>query len=75
MSENSYSLLLRNLSNDYYYNHMSFEDYRVQRRIILDKIDEDFNGTETMQTEQEVNEKTSIFMQTISFFKNTDVTK
>jgi len=67
--------MLRNLSNDYYYNHIGFEDYRVQRKIILDKIDEEFNGRQPEELESEADEKTSIFMQTISFFKNTDVDK
>lgn len=75
MSENSFSLMLRNLSNDYYHNHISFEDYRIQRKIILDKIDEEFNGTQPVMIKQADNceQETSIFMQTISFMKNSDV--
>lgn len=75
MSETSYSILLRNLSNDYYHNHIGFDDYRVQRKIILDKIDEDFNGQSVAEVVQQETEKTSLFMQTISFFRNTDIDK
>lgn len=75
MSETSFSLMLRNLANEYYNNHISFGDYRTQRKIILDKIDENFNGSLPTETGSDVNESTSIFMQTISFFNNTDVDK
>ncbi len=75
MSETSYSILLRNLSHDYYHNHIGFDDYRVQRKIILDKIDEDFNGQSVAEVVQQETEKTSLFMQTISFFRNTDIDK
>ena len=76
MSENSYSLMLRNLSEAYYQETISFEDYRVQRKIILDKIDEDFNGLQALPLETEREDKVesseSLFMQTISFFRNKD---
>ena len=74
MSENSYSLLLRNLSDAYYQETIGFDEYRAQRKIILDKIDEDFNGLQNMQLENdsENEQKQSLFMQTISFFRNKD---
>jgi len=43
MSEISYSVLLRNLSNDYANNRISFEQYREERKILLWKIDEEYN--------------------------------
>jgi len=73
MSEASYSLMLRNLSSDYYHNHIGFGEYRAQRKIILDKIDKELNGTEAVDHDAEDNEVPPIFMQTIGFFKNTDI--
>ncbi len=69
MSEASYSLVLRNLCSDYYHNHIGIGEYRAQRKIILDKIDKELNGTEAAEDD----EATPIFMQTIGFFKNTDI--
>lgn len=73
MSEASYALMLRNLSHDYYHNHIDIAEYRSQRKIILDKIDKELNGAEAASTDSEVDETTSIFMQTIGFSKNTDI--
>jgi hypothetical protein len=73
--ETSYSLMLRNLSNDYYQNRIEFEDYRNRRKIILDKIDLEFNGDKP-RIEVIVNQdQKSEFMQTIAFYKNSDVEK
>lgn len=73
MSEASYSLMLRNLSSDYYHNHIGFDEYRSQRKIILDKIDRELNGTQSAGDEEDsIN---PLFMQTIGFFKNTDIDK
>lgn len=69
MSEASYSLMLRNLSSDYYHNHICIGEYRAQRKIILDKIDKELNGTEAAEED----EVPPVFMQTIGFFKNTDI--
>lgn len=73
MSEASYSLILRNLSSDYYHNHIGFDEYRTQRKIVLDKIDKELNGIEAADHEVEDNQVPPIFMQTIGFFKNTDI--
>ena len=83
MSDISYSEKLRNLSKDYYQNHIKFDDYRSQRKIIIDKIDEEYNGYKANDMEDNnlsVNESEagasgdkSVFMKTIAFFKNNDV--
>ena len=74
MSEASYSLMLRNLSSDYYHNHIGFDEYRSQRKIILDKIDRELNGAQSADDEEEdVSDVNPLFMQTIGFFKNTDI--
>ena len=39
-----FSATLRNLSKEYYQNLIGCEDYRAQRKDILDKIDEEFIG-------------------------------
>jgi len=44
VTEANYVLVLRKLSSDYYLNRIEFEEYRVQRKKLLDKIDAKFNG-------------------------------
>ena len=74
MSDLSYSARLRDLSKDYYQNHINFESYRAQRKIIIDKIDEEFNGRKlTTDETQDAEDQSSIFMKTIAFFKNSDI--
>lgn len=73
MSEASYSLMLRNLSSDYYHNLIGFAEYRNQRKKILDKIDKELNGKETADDDTVDDEVTPVFMQTIGFFQNTDI--
>ena len=73
MSQESYSVLLRNLSNDYFHGRINFDEYRIQRKIILDKIDEDFNGIESGVNEDDQQDEASILMQTVKFFKGKDL--
>ncbi len=73
MSDTSYSATLRRLSQDYFQNHISFEEYRIQRKIILDKIDEEFNGRQSPDLPAEESEQLSLSMNTIAFFKGDDV--
>ena len=74
MNDLSYSKMVRDLSRDYYNQIITKEDYRDQRRILLDKIDEEYNGRKITQPEQESNETDeSFFMKTIAFFKNKDL--
>jgi hypothetical protein len=75
MTETSYSLMLRNLSSDYYHNHIDFEEYRNQRKKILDKIDQEMNGKLMQEQQQNVPESASIFMQAIGFIKNSEIEK
>lgn len=73
MSEASYSLMLRNLSSDFYHNHIDFDEYRAQRKIILDKIDKELNGREISGSEGEDEQSVSAFMQTLGFYSNTEI--
>jgi len=79
MTDLSYSAKLRELSKDYYQNHIRFDEYRSQRKLIIDKIDEEFNARKVNDLDkmQEANEspgeESSVFMKTIAFFKNNDV--
>jgi len=77
MSDISYSAKLRDLSKEYYQNHIRLDEYRSQRKVIIDKIDEEFNGrkVDDMDEEAEVENtsQSSVFMKTIAFFKNSDV--
>lgn len=43
MSDISFSLIVRSLAYEYFQGHISFEQYRRQRKSFLDKIDEVFN--------------------------------
>ena len=76
MNEISYSLLLRNLSDDHFRRRITFEEYRTQRKKILDNIDVEFNGlklsSEPAQTEEPDNSEgqSEDFMQTIAFDAN-----
>lgn len=81
MSDISYSAKLRELSKDYYQNHIRLDEYRSQRKLIIDTIDEEFNGrriegnpldTNVTYTDQSADDS-SVFMKTIAFFKNSDV--
>lgn len=77
MSEKSYSQMLRNLANEYYEDHIGFEEYRAQRKTIIDRIDEEFNGTAASPGQSDgvsdaEDDKASLFMQTVSFFRNRD---
>lgn len=67
MSEKNFSQMLRELSNDYYYNSIPFDTYRSRRKLILDKIDEEFNGWDDNDNKDE---ELSKLMQTVKFFKN-----
>ncbi len=73
MSNTSYSVMLRNLSKKYYRNHIGFEEYRMQRKSILDKIDWEFNGHKLHDLQTEESEQLSHSMNTIAFFKGSDV--
>jgi len=81
MSDISYSAKLRELSKDYYQNHIRLDEYRSQRKLIIDKIDEEFNGRSNQGNHLDVSETntdqsaddSSVFMKTIAFFKNSDV--
>ncbi|VAW68091.1 hypothetical protein MNBD_GAMMA09-2413 [hydrothermal vent metagenome] len=79
MSEISYAEQIKRLSNDYYHNHLGFEEYRSQRKVFLDKIDEEFNGrkVEAIADEPEVeefknSEESSLLSKTIALFKSNE---
>lgn len=72
MDDKSISAVLRDLSMDYYQNHIGFDDYRRQRKEILDNIDLQMNGIQKKDDEQENDDTNSLFMQTITFLQNQD---
>ncbi len=45
----------------------------MQRKIILDKIDEEYNGRKLPDLPAEESEQLSLSMNTIAFFKGDDV--
>ena len=69
MNEASLSAQLRNLSRDYYQKRISFAEYRAQRKVLLDKIDEEVNGQYSTEAQTGNPGVLSIFMRTIEFFK------
>ena len=76
MSDLRESSLLRELVSDYYNQLISFEEYRTQRNIIFDIIDEEVNGViptkdDVAETEEDSNDS-SLINKAISFFKKTD---
>lgn len=73
MTDRSYSLLLRNLSNDYYHSYIGFDEYRAQRKIILDKLDQELNGADADRQSASSDDGNPLLMQTIGFFRNTDL--
>lgn len=70
MDDKSISAVLRDLSSDYYQNHIGFEDYRAQRKVILDNIDLQMNGKQKKEEVEEDDANNSLFMQTITFLQN-----
>lgn len=44
MSEINHTVKLTALLKNYYQHHISFDEYRSHRKVILDKIDEELNG-------------------------------
>lgn len=73
MSDTSYAAMLLRLSKQYYQGHIGFEKYRIQRKTILDKIDEEFNGCKQHDLQAEDSEPLSPSMNTMEFFKGRDV--
>jgi hypothetical protein len=76
MSDLRESALLRELVSDYYNQLISFEEYRAQRNIIFDIIDEEVNGVipnrEGDSETEDINNDSSLINKAISFFKKTD---
>lgn len=74
MNDLSYSAMVRNLCSDYYNLKITKNDYRNQRKMLLDKIDEEYNGRKMKpSTEDNKDSDQSIFVKTIAFFKNKDI--
>lgn len=49
MQGRSYSFMLQELSNHYYQHQITFQDYRSQRREILNSIDSHYNRIDVQQ--------------------------
>ncbi len=83
MINNDYIIKIRELSSDYYQNHIGFETYRSERKVLLDKIDEECNGRKSVEDTAgscaneatEAEKESSILMKTIAFFKNNEAEK
>lgn len=53
MQGRSYSFMLRELANYYYQHQITFQDYRAQRRKILNSIDSQYNRIDIQQNIRE----------------------
>lgn len=76
MSDFNYTVVLRDLAEEYYSQRISKQEYRTRRTQLLDKIDAEYNGRkfekpETDNTATEMDK--SFFMKTVAFFKNKNV--
>jgi hypothetical protein len=73
MTELSLSEMLRALSKEYYQCHIGFDEYRARRKVILDRIDEEYNGRKLSDAQTGDAEYSSRHMNTIAFYKSTDI--
>lgn len=75
MNDTNYSVMLRDLADDYYSQKISMAEYRSRRTQILDKIDAEYNGRKIANDEPRPGtaEDDSFFMKTVAFFKNKSV--
>ncbi len=70
MSDINLSSVLRNLSDNYYNQILSRGEYLQERKKILDKIDEEYNGrTIEVKTDADDTEDPGL-MQTVSFMRD-----
>ena len=69
MNDGSLSAQVRHLASDYYHQRISFEQYRSQRKIILNRMDEELNGQQLTETQADNSGTSSFFMRTIKLFK------
>lgn len=62
---------LRTLSDDYYHNRLSFVEYRQQRKMLIDLIDEDLNGVIVPGNNDQTDESNdeSLIDKALSFLK------
>jgi len=76
MSDLRESAMLRELVSDYYNQLITFEEYRAQRNIIFDIIDEEINGVVPVHDKDNdvevANNDASLIDKAISFFKKSD---
>jgi hypothetical protein len=70
---NDYSTMLRSLSKKYYQNYIGFEEYRSQRKVILDKIDQQFNAHKLDDLQADESEQLSLSMNIFTLFKGNDI--
>jgi hypothetical protein len=76
MSDFNYSVVLRDLSEEYYSQRISKQEYRDRRTQLLNKIDAEYNGRKFEQPETDGDTRVmddSFFMKTVAFFKNKNV--
>lgn len=51
MVETNYSFAIKNLFQEYYKRNISMGEYRAQRKKIIDQMDEAYNGSSSVQKE------------------------
>jgi len=75
VKEQSFSTALRNLAWEYYNHRLEFQDYRAQRRRMLDEIDREYNGADDQTNTGDPESSDPVSMGTVIFSVNdNDVT-
>ena len=73
MTDFIYSDAIRELADDYYNQRLTLEEYREQRKTLLDKIDEEYNGI-VIVTEEDNQQDSGLFSKAVAFFSNKSMT-
>lgn len=55
MVDTKYSTIVKNLFQEHYKRNLSMGEYRAQRKIIIDQMDEEYNGTSSLQKDDVTN--------------------
>lgn len=73
---NQYGEQLENLAKNYYQHHITFEDYRAQRKLVLDEMDAEINGRQEIEAQpagcEETTQPLSLFRKAASIFKGNE---
>lgn len=52
MVDTKYSVIVKNLFQEHYKRNISMGEYRAQRKILIDQMDEEYNGAKAAQKKE-----------------------